>query len=192
MKAPALLLCLVTLLCAPVASLAQSAALPTDRVVRVTTGYHQVSGWEKPLVDGNPNLGHYHWTPMNGMDQGYLRIRTPQRPQGPLYTKPIHVSPDAYVPKVRESQPLANRVDPPALRRENSLAGQILPEKKVAAMVAQPPKVAVYGNYSTYDTRGTLLKKPAQQDFFSSNEKVSGVLLTRAKKSKLGQSGQSI
>ncbi|MFN8549908.1 MAG: hypothetical protein U0103_00370 [Candidatus Obscuribacterales bacterium] len=156
---------------------AQSAAQP-DRLVRVTTGYHQVSGWEKPLVDGNPNLAHYHWTPQGGYDQGYLHIRSPQRPQGSVYTKPIHISPDAYVPKTKESQPLANHVSSPdTARRDNLLAGQLLPEQRVQAMVAQPPRVATYADY---ETRGRLVPraKHHQQDGFA-NESVSGQLLSR-------------
>jgi hypothetical protein len=176
-----LLLCIAVLMCIP-ACQAQSAAQP-DRLVRVTTGYHQVAGWEKPLVDGNPNLGHYHWTPQGGYDQGYLHIRSPQRPQGSIYVKPVHVSPDAYVPKTAPAQPLANHVElPVAPRRDNLLAGQILPERRVQAMVAQPTKVATYADY---DTRGTLLsrnKHSQQQDAFSSNESVSGQLLSRGYK----------
>jgi hypothetical protein len=181
MKALAFLFCLTIILCAPLASVAQNAAQP-DRVVRVTTSYHQTAGWEKPLVDGNPNLGHYHWTPQGGYDQGYMHIRSPQRPQGSIYAKPIHLSPDAYVPKAREFQPLANRVDPPtAPRRDSTLAGQILPDKRVQAMLAQPTKVATYADY---DTRGTLLAKTRhQQDAFSSNESVSGQLISRGKRS---------
>ncbi len=177
-----LLFCIALLLCAPAASQAQNAAAQPDRLVRVTTSYHQISGWEKPLVDGNPNLGHYHWTPQGGYDQGYLHIKSPQRPQGSIYTKPIYVSPDAYVPKFKDSMPLANRMDAPsAPRRDNLLAGQILPEKRVQAMVALPPKVATYADY---DTRGTLVSKAKhQQDAFSSNESVSGQLLSRGKRS---------
>jgi len=161
---------------------AQDAAQP-DRLVRVTTGYHQVSGWEKPLVDGNPNLGHYHWTPQGGYDQGYLHIRSPQRPQGSIYAKPIHVSPDAYVPKVRDMQPLANHIDTPSTPRvDNLLAGQILPERNVQAMLAQPARVATYADY---DTRAALMPKSKhrQEDAFSSNESVSGQLLRRGKRS---------
>ncbi len=175
-----LLLLLFTVLICTQPGRAQSVAQP-DRLVRVTTGYHQVAGWEKPLVDGNPNLGHYHWTPQGGYDQGYLHIRSPQRPQGSIYIKPTHVSPDAYVPKVKESQPLANRIDMP-YTRHNSLTGQILPEKRVQAIVAQPARVATYANF---DARGTLLagaKHQASQDAFSTNESVSGQLLNRSYK----------
>lgn len=160
------------------AAQAQSAAQP-DRVVRITTGYHQAAGWEKPLVEGNPNLGHYHWTPQGGYDQGYLHISSPQRPQGSVYTRPVHVSPDAYIPKNRDFQPLANHIDGPNLRRDNLLSGQILPEKKVQAMIAQPMKVATYADY---DTRGTILPRARQQlqrDAFSTNESVSGQLVGR-------------
>jgi hypothetical protein len=176
-----LLFCIAILLCAS-ASQAQSTAQP-DRLVRVTTGYHQVAGWEKPLVEGNPNLGHYHWTPQGGYDQGYLHIRSPQRPQGSIYAKPIRLSPDAFVPKVRDIQPLANHVDAPsAPRRDNLLDGQILPERRVQAVLAQPTKVATYADF---DTRGTLVPKSKhpQPDAFSSNESVSGQLLSRGKRS---------
>lgn len=171
-----ILLLIASTFCVPSCQ-AQSAAQP-DRLVRVTTGYHQVSGWEKPLVDGNPNLAHYHWTPQGGYDQGYLHIRSPQRPQGSIYTKPIHISPDAYVSKPKESQPLTNRIDnQPASRRDNLLAGQILPERRVQAMVAQPPRVATYADY---DTHGSLLTrtKHHQQDGFASAS-VSGQLISR-------------
>jgi hypothetical protein len=172
----------LTLIASISAAQAQRAAQP-DRVVRVTTGYHQCAGWEKPLVEGNPNLGHYHWTPQGGYDQGYLHIRSPQRPQGSIYTKPVRVAPDAYVPKYRDSQPLANRIDGPvAPRRDNLLAGQILPERKMQAMIAQPPKVATYADY---DTRASLLhrtKQQSPQDAFSTNEFVSGQLISRGYK----------
>jgi hypothetical protein len=176
-----ILFSIAILLCAPIAVKAQSATQP-DRVVRVTIGYHQIAGWEKPLIDGNPNLGHYHWTPQGGYDQGYLHIRSPQRPQGSVYTRPIHVSPDAYVPRASEFPPLPNRIEPSSSpRRETLIAGRLLPDRKVQGMTARPTKVATYADYGTY---GTLLSKTKHSpDAFSSNESVSGQLLGRGKRS---------
>lgn len=75
--------------------------------LRETVGSVQISGWERGLVQSNPNLGRWHWTPMYANIQ---RIRTYGDPAAkqdknkspqtvanlpnipaPHYVKPIHV-----------------------------------------------------------------------------------------------------
>ncbi|GEM_PF-1859356 len=111
---PALLIAVLTLAAAGhKAALAQYA--DAGRVVRVTTGAYQFKGWERPLIQGNPNLSHFCWVPVTGYAQGTQRVvqrRGPDltvvqtvpgkrsvavRKQAPVYMKPVHV-PANYVP----------------------------------------------------------------------------------------------
>lgn len=75
--------------------------------VRYTTGSVTVSGWEKGLTDGDPNLRHWNWSAVTSYTQtvygkvpaGAYLDKNKQKPPGSIYVKPIHVSPDAYVKK---------------------------------------------------------------------------------------------
>lgn len=70
--------------------------------IRYTTGYTQTQGWEKSLVQGDANLGHWHWSPMINYNQGYRKVpagqsqkapQLAQRPQGgSIYIKPTKVA----------------------------------------------------------------------------------------------------
>ncbi len=69
--------------------------------IRYTTGYTKTVGWEKGLVDGDSNLGHWHWSPMINYQQGYRKVpagqsqkttQLAQRPQGGIYVKPTKVA----------------------------------------------------------------------------------------------------
>ncbi len=44
-------------------------------VVRVTTGSVQINNWQHNLVEGNPNLGHWHWNPIYANVQGLKTVR---------------------------------------------------------------------------------------------------------------------
>lgn len=44
------------------------------RYVRVTTGATQFRNWERPLIQGNPNLSHFTWVPVTGYHQGRQRV----------------------------------------------------------------------------------------------------------------------
>lgn len=54
---------------------ASSAQADQKRIIglRETVGSVAISGWEQGLVQANPNLGHWHWTPVYANIQ---RIRT--------------------------------------------------------------------------------------------------------------------
>jgi hypothetical protein len=76
------------------------------RYMRVTTGATQFRDWEKPLVQGNPNLSHFTWCPVTGYIQGRQKVIQRRGPDGQIvqvvpgskrrniYMKPIHVSPN--------------------------------------------------------------------------------------------------
>lgn len=71
--------------------------------VRVTTGATQFKDWERPLVQGNPNLSHFTWLPVTGYSQGRQIVTRKKGPDSflnvpvvnrkPIYTKPIAVPP---------------------------------------------------------------------------------------------------
>lgn len=56
------------------------------RTVRVTTGSVTVTGWEKSLIRGNPNLRHYQWHPITSNVQGRQPVRPVKTPDK-LYVK---------------------------------------------------------------------------------------------------------
>lgn len=76
------------------------------RYMRVTTGATQFRDWEKPLVQGNPNLSHFTWCPVTGYIQGRQKVIQRKGPDGQIvqvvpgskrrsiYMKPIHVAPN--------------------------------------------------------------------------------------------------
>jgi hypothetical protein len=65
--------------------------------VRYTTGSYTVRGWEKQLVGGNPNLGHWNWSPVVGYTQSVATGTSKQTNTAPMperksvYIKPNHV-----------------------------------------------------------------------------------------------------
>lgn len=62
--------------------------------IRVTTGMHEVSGWERGLERRDPTLRHWTWLPIYSYDQAYIganrKHAMPARPQH-VYVKPNHV-----------------------------------------------------------------------------------------------------
>jgi hypothetical protein len=89
-----------------------SAAYAEDRPIRglrETVGTIQINGWEQGLVNNQPNLSHWHWTPIYANVQrirGYgdppPRQQPDKQPVIPVshYVKPIH----APMPQVDHSQ----------------------------------------------------------------------------------------
>jgi hypothetical protein len=64
--------------------------------VRYTTGSYTVRGWEKQLVGGNPNLGHWNWSPIIGYTQSTAGTSkqtntAPMPERKSVYVKPNHV-----------------------------------------------------------------------------------------------------
>jgi hypothetical protein len=49
-------------------------------VVRVTTGSVQINNWQHDLVEGTPNLGHWHWNPIYANLQGLKTIHANNGP----------------------------------------------------------------------------------------------------------------
>ncbi len=58
-----------------------------QRTVRVTTGSVQVSGWEKGIIQANPNLSHFTWMPMTQNLQGVRVIPGTSIPRGEIVPK---------------------------------------------------------------------------------------------------------
>lgn len=68
--------------------------------IRHTVGYTKTVGWEKSLVEGDANLGHWHWSPMVNYHQAFNHVpagqskkatRSNERPQS-IYVKPTKVA----------------------------------------------------------------------------------------------------
>lgn len=78
--------------------------------VRYTTGSVTVSGWEKGLTDGDPNLRHWNWSAVTSYTQsvygkvpaGAYLDKSKQRQPGSIYVKPVHINPDTYAKKFTE------------------------------------------------------------------------------------------
>jgi hypothetical protein len=85
------------------ASLGACAQSGDGRYVRVTTGATQFRDWERPLIQGNPNLSHFTWVPVTGYQQGRQKViqrrgpdsqivqNSPGSRQRSVYVKPIQV-----------------------------------------------------------------------------------------------------
>jgi hypothetical protein len=73
--------------------------------VRYTTGAVRVSGWEKTLTDGDPNLRHWNWSAVTTYTQSaYGRVPAgayldKKKAPGGIYVKPVQIQPGAYLKK---------------------------------------------------------------------------------------------
>jgi hypothetical protein len=65
---------------------AASADQPRIRGLRETVGSVQISGWEQGLVQANPNLGHWNWSPMYANIQRIRGYGDNDQVQGPHTT----------------------------------------------------------------------------------------------------------
>lgn len=97
----------------PSASAADDSARP---FIRETTGSYKIQGWERELVRGNPNLGHWNWSAMVGYTQSKPSMRTgkqagvaPMPKREWAYRKPIHVP----LPVVPQAAPRAAELKAP-------------------------------------------------------------------------------
>lgn len=80
--------------------------------ISTTTGWRPINGWEKSVVERNPNLQHWSWLGMQEMNKSYTRLRPgqidPRRPR--RYVKPIHISSTPHVARTTQmSQPTESR-----------------------------------------------------------------------------------
>jgi hypothetical protein len=78
---------LAALLAAAAGGIQPTFAQQQQRTVRVTTGSVQVSGWEKGIIQANPNLSHFTWMPMSQNLQGVRVIPGTSIPRGELVPK---------------------------------------------------------------------------------------------------------
>jgi hypothetical protein len=167
-------LCIVT----DAEALAQQ--LQPGRTMRYTSGSTTTSNWERSLVKGTPNLGHFYWSPITSYSQNYVKVPLPAndklanaqapapRQPGSIYVKPTHVplpmaqrEPRRTVARV--SAKLAS-VAPPGTAC--NLSAQLRSERLSGKLLQQPsarPMVATYcSGYPTYnqdDLRGALARK---------------------------------
>ncbi len=78
--------------------------------VRYTTGTYTVRGWEKQQVGGNPNVGHWNWSPTIGYTQSGATGTSKQANTAPMpertsvYIKPNHLPMPASIPKPTTAQ----------------------------------------------------------------------------------------
>jgi hypothetical protein len=90
--------------------------------VRYTTGAYYVngSGFEKKLVNGDPNLGHWNWSPVIGYNQGSLKTSKgavsapmPMPERKSVYIKPNHVAlPVVNHPSVKVAALVKPKLEP--------------------------------------------------------------------------------
>lgn len=73
--------------------------------VRYTTGAVRVSGWEKTLTDGDPNLRHWNWSAVTTYTQSaYGKLPAgafldKKKSPGGVYVKPVQLPPGAFLKK---------------------------------------------------------------------------------------------
>lgn len=85
--------------------------------IRYTVGSVKETGWHKGLVQGNRNLGHYYWAPMNHMVQATTSERTrvqaqkaPSQARSFHYIKPIHAANPLNPHKLPENKAIAQKI----------------------------------------------------------------------------------
>lgn len=113
---------------ASVLLLAQAAVADQDHpTVRITTGAVKINGWEKSVLQGDPNLKNYHWHPYYANVQGTQQLQrgrdgtsgpsgprasggrkpsagyAPSAPPGRKYLNPIHAP---FVPHYQAPPPM--------------------------------------------------------------------------------------
>ena len=140
--------------------------------IRYTTGAVTTAGWERGLVDGDPNLRRWNWSAMTSYTQSSYNHVAPgamlpkkqvseMQPlrQGSLYVKPIQVSPEVNARR---------RVDQGTIvvgnRNVNTnCSGRVrAPRPQIAAAPAAKM-------YNSYAVSGTLSAPPAGSSIASHN-----------------------
>lgn len=140
--------------------------------IRYTTGAVTTAGWEKGLVEGDPNLRRWNWSAMTSYTQSSYN----------------HVAPGAMLPKkqVSDVQPLRTgsiyvkpiQVSPEinARRRANQgtiVVGNTHSNANCSGRVRMPrPQIAAAPAakmYNTYAVNGTLSAPPADSSIASRN-----------------------
>lgn len=120
--------------------------------VRYTTGATRTVGWEKQLIEGDPNLGRWHWSAMTNYTQSqYNRVppghflqssksnsnpMVARKAPGNIYTKPIN----APLPKNTRIVHRVNAVllaNRPEQHSTLSVGGRLVPQRSTRAAEAR-------------------------------------------------------
>ncbi len=157
------------LACVPLMCLSAEAA-ERKAVVRVTTGTVQINNWQHNLVQGTPNLGHWHWNPIYANVQGLKTVRANAGPDrfhhrhGPA---PIH--PNTTVTQI-------NPRPQSVYTRPNHIPFNLTrpPETNVSANLRAP---SVSANLSHRDVSANLANRDVGANL--RNNQVNGTLVNR-------------
>jgi len=130
--------------------------------VRQTVGTVETKGWERSIVQNNPNLSHWTWCPIysniQAIDGPPRTARTPdaspqkqqQQPVIPQqhYVKPTHVA--LPVPEWRRNLPSypTGRGNVSGSLHHEQISGNLMNKRVGAALIPKAPLVASYGNYN--------------------------------------------
>src|SRR5579883_1911885 len=151
--------------------------------VRVTTGYHTVSGWENNLVKSDPNLRRWTWVPIGSADQAYIHVapgqyakhlpvQPPQRPKS-CYVKPIHVP----LPDINYGRPEPLKAEHIATARSDNTNVCLSGKLKLSKQEPNPAgrtRTLSYGN-GYGDITGRL--HPSLSSAITENKSVHGKLM---------------
>lgn len=146
--------------------------------VRVITGSYRVEGWENSLIQGDPTLRHWHWSPMTNfiqstpsMPTGKQATHAPTIVEPPHYVKPRHVDTIVFVKEPARSSYIhqsQQRYASSSSNSTNTSSGQVFGRIRP---ISNQPLIASYGSYqnsSSGTASGAL-----------TNQEVHGMLVHR-------------
>ena len=138
-------------------------------VVRVTTGTVQINNWQHNLVQGTPNLGHWHWNPIYANVQGLKTVRA-------------NAGPDRF-----------HHRHGPAQLHPNTTVTQVVPRPQSVYMrpnhipfnLTRPPETNVSANLRAPSVNANLANRDVSANL--RNNQVNGVLANRDVSATLSQ-----
>lgn len=151
--------------------------------IRITTGASNNAGFEKPLVNSDPNLKHWCWIPVTNYNQAYIRkapgqtgqsAGSPKRPAS-VYVRPTKVA----LPTVDHGEPQrVVRISGSDSSRSSSDVSAKLSFKKPPAKIAYEAETKSYGN-SYSDVSGRLMPPRYNNAGYSASRDVFGKIVSR-------------
>ncbi|HEY9772845.1 MAG TPA: hypothetical protein V6C81_03440 [Planktothrix sp.] len=143
--------------------------------VRTTVGTVEIRGWEHSLVKGNPNLGHWHWTPIYDNVQG-IHVVSQSKPTSKA-TRPLPPPPpkEHYIKPLHLPMPVARSNERSNDKRKNQTRPGQRDDRNV---IAQLRRDQVSGKLHTSDVSGQL--KNEQVAATLANKKAVAAMLPKA------------
>lgn len=165
--------------------------------VSVTTGFHEISGWEKQVIKRDENLRHWNWIPMLEADKAYIRLKPgkdtlpgainyPKRPRRYPKPNPYNLPRRGTVSKKTPAHVINTAHRPGIYNSPQHVATNLTPKLRVPYINMKYAVPKTEAKLATSDTAAKLRSKDTSARLSANNvnaklrhEDVTGTLATR-------------